>query len=112
MMKVKWNRIVSITIMLILAIGIISTWGSVIYKIQSIPPQPTTVSNLPMKETHGLDEVNKEQKDSTPSERIRDEQEVVKTSMEDGLTIELLEELGIMETNIPIDQLLSILNIK
>ncbi|MDX5476108.1 MAG: hypothetical protein LPK00_11295 [Bacillaceae bacterium] len=108
----KWNRIVSITIMLILSIGIISTWGSVIYNIKSYPPQAKTVSINTNNKINELEEVIEEEKKSKAPEQVSTEKEVAEVKLEDGLTSELLRNLGITETNIPIDQLLSILNIK
>ncbi|MDX5476503.1 MAG: hypothetical protein LPK00_13290 [Bacillaceae bacterium] len=108
----KWNRIVSITIMLILSIGIISTWGSVIYNIKSYPPQSKTISINPNKEINDLEKVIEVEKESKAPKQVSVEKQVTEITLEDGLTSELLRDLGITETNMPIDQLLSILNIK
>lgn len=98
--------------MLILCIGIISTWGNVIYNIKSHPPQPKTVSINTNKEINELEEVIEEEKESKAPEQVSDEKEIAEITLENGITSELLRDLGITETNIPIDQLLSILNIK
>ncbi|WP_157842677.1 hypothetical protein [Bacillus alkalisoli] len=109
----KWNNkiLTSITIMLVLFIGIILTWGSAFYNFQTnTPPAPTIVTDIPIEEVR---EVEKEE--SNPQKEVtteREEDAVVHITLEDGLTVELLRKLKITETNISIDRLLSILDIK